>query len=228
MQALRASNARKSLLFTLVAAAHVFVIGLLIAATRTLNLPGAATTPLSALLLVSVRRRPIQWLNAPARVTRDPVRARAAGPIALSLPAVTQPITVPGVINWTRAAHEAVRAILRRRPPMAFGFPAGARARAALNSAASGVRSQGRESYRTRTGERVYRAGGNCYVVSGPPPLDASQLEREAQLSRVECSGARRGPPADNLFKNLPAYRRYHALPPNAVRRRERRSPPAR
>lgn len=225
MQALRARNARKGLLLVLVVAGHGLVIGLLVTETRTLSLPGAGTAPVAALLMLPVRRRPTRWMRPPVRALSVPVQPLAA-PITLSLRALSQPIPVTRAIDWSRAARQAVHAVLRRRRAMAFGFPAGARHRAELRSAASGVRSQGRESYRTRTGERIYRSGGNCYLVSGPPPLDASQLERQAQLSRVECSGARRGPSADNLFKNLPAYRRYHTLPPNAVHPPPRPAPP--
>lgn len=225
MQALRARNARKGLLLVLVVVGHGLVIGLLVFEMRSLSLPGADTVSVTALLMLPVRRSPTRWLSPPVRALSAPVRPLVA-PITLSLAALPPPIRVTRAINWSRAARQAVHAVLRRRRRIAFGFPAGARHRAELRSAASGVRSQGRESYRTRTGQHIYRSGGNCYLVSGPPPLDASQLERQAQLSRVECAGARRGPSPDNLFKNLPAYRRYHALPPSAVHPRRRPAPP--
>ena len=224
MEALRARTARQSLLLVAVAAAHVLVIALLIRATRSIPAGGAGAVPISAVLLLPARRRPVRFTPArlhPLALSAAPITA----PITVFLPPVSRPIHVPRPINWVRAARQAVHAILNRARPHTIGFPRGARARTSLSSAPSGVRSQGRESYRTRTGESISRSGGNCYLVSGPPPLDATQVEREAQMSRVECSGSQRGPSPGNLFKSLPAYKRYHALPSAAY---PQRRPPSR
>jgi hypothetical protein len=46
-------------------------------------------------------------------------------------------------------------------------------------------------------------------------------------MSSVTCASRQRGPSPDNLFKSLPAYKRYHTLPPGALpRRRKPRRPP--
>ncbi len=222
MEALPARNARKSLLFAAVAIAHALVIALLLSESRTFPLEGAThIVPLSALLL-PMRRR-VRFAPRPLRAPAVSV-APITAPITMIFPAVSEPIRVPPAVDWLRAANQAVHAILHRRRRVAMGFPKAARSRSGLHSAPSGVRTQGRESYRTRTGETVYRTGGNCYVVSGPPPLDASQVEQQMQMSRVGCSSApQRGPSPDNLFKSLPAYKQYHAVPPHAVKPRHHR-----
>lgn len=234
MEALRTRNARKSLLFAAVASAHALLIALLVSDTRTLHLAGRNAAPVSVMLRLPAHRRPVRFTPArPLEAIAVPV-APITAPITLMLPAATRPLHVPPPVNWVRAATEAAHAILRHRPPrVTIGFPKGARSRSALHSGASGVGSQGRESYRTRTGQTVYRPGGDCYVVSAPLPLDASQVEKEAQMSSVVCHrSARHGPPPDNLFKSLPAYKRYHSLPrpPAHSRRRtphRRKRPPS-
>lgn len=218
VDALRARNTRKTLLFAAVACAHALVIALLLSESHTFQLPGANVVPIQAILLAPAQPHPPRPFPA-GRLRRmaAPVRP-ITEPITLSVPAVGQPLQIARPINWALAARQAVHAALRRSKSVAIGFPAGARSHSALHSAASGIRSQGRESYTTRTGQRVYRTGGNCYLESGPPPLDATQLEQQAQMSRVACSSSGgHGPSPDNLFKSLPAYKRYHSLPPLAV-----------
>lgn len=224
MQAQRERNARRSLFLAAVLAAHALIIALLIHASSTVRLAEESAVSVSAVVLLPARRRPERFRPArlrPATVSAAPITA----PITLVLPAVRQPIHAARPINWARAARQAVSTVLRQHPTVTMGFPAGARSRSGLHSTASGIRAQGRESYRTATGQHVARGSGDCYVVSGPPLLDATRLEQQAQMSRVECSGgARHGPSPDNLFKNLPAYKRYHTLPPLARHPKRRKT----
>ena len=227
MQAQRARNAGRSLLFAAVLAAHALIIALLILVSDTVRRPVANAVPVSAVILLPARPRAVHF--APARLRRAVLnRAPITAPITL-LPAVQHPIRIPPPVNWAQSARQAVQAVLRHRPhQVAIGFPAGAHRRRGLHSKASGIHSQGPESYRTATGEHVARGSGNCYVVSGPPPIDASWLEQQAQMSSVTCASRQRGPSPDNLFKSLPAYKRYHTLPPGALprRRHKPRRPP--
>ena len=222
MDARRARITRKILLFAAVACAHVLVIALLLRETQTFSLAGANVAPIRVFLFRPVHRK--RRLIVPPtrlRALTVPVRPITA-PITLTLPAISRPLRAARPINWGQAARLAVQSILKRRKSLTIGFPKGAHSVTALHSAASGIRSQGRESYRTATGQRIARGSGNCYLESGPAPIDASQLEEQAQMSRVVCSGSRRGPSPDNLFKRLPAYQRYHTLPPLAVPPRRR------
>ncbi|MHB1869800.1 MAG: hypothetical protein ACYCT1_02960 [Steroidobacteraceae bacterium] len=231
MQALRARNARNSLLLAAVAAAHVLLIALLLHESRFLRLERLRAVPIRAILLLPAHRPRLRFTPGPLRPSVAPV-APLTAPITLILPAVTRTLRAARPINWTSAARAAVHAILNRAKPRAFGFPSGARARTSLRSPPSGIRSQGPESYTTPTGEHVARMGGNCYLQSNPPPIDASSLERGMQMSDTVCSGAAHGPSPDNLFKSLPAYKRYHTLPRRAVhprpvpQRRKRPVPP--
>ena len=224
MQAQRARNAGRSLLFAAVLAAHALIIALLILVSGRMQQPGSNALSIHAVLLLPARRRPLRFLPPTLRRAVIP-----SAPITLRLPGAQRPIAVPPPINWARSARQAVQAVLRSRPhQVVIGFPAGAHSRRGLHSKASGIRAQGRQSYRTETGEHVARGSGNCYVVSGPPPIDASRLEQQAQMSSVTCASRQRGPSPDNLFKSLPAYKRYHTLPPGALprRRHKPRRPP--
>ncbi|MGC8518611.1 MAG: hypothetical protein ACP5P4_08790 [Steroidobacteraceae bacterium] len=226
MQAPSARKAGRSLLFALVLVAHALLIALLILVSDTVRRSGERSLTVRAVILLPARYRPVHF--APVRLRRAAlVRPPITAPITLRLAGVQQPIPVPPPINWAESARQAVQAVLRRRHRVAIGFPAGAHSRRGLSSKASGIHSQGPESYRTDTGEHVARGSGNCYVISGPPPIDASRLEQQAQMSTVTCAGRQHGPPPDNLFKNLPAYKRYHTLPRRALpRRRHRPRPP--
>jgi len=228
VQAQRARNAGRSLLFAAVLAAHALIIALLILVSGRMQQPGSNALSIHAVLLLPARRRPLRFLPPTLRRAVIP-SAPITAPITLRLPGAQRPIAVPPPINWARSARQAVQAVLRSRPhQVVIGFPAGAHSRRGLHSKASGIRAQGRQSYRTETGEHVARGSGNCYVVSGPPPIDASRLEQQAQMSSVTCASRQRGPSPDNLFKSLPAYKRYHTLPPGALprRRHKPRRPP--
>jgi hypothetical protein len=224
VDARRARMTRKILLFAAVACAHAVVIALLLREAQTFSLAGANVVPIRVFLFRPAHRKR-RRIVPPARLRALTVPVRPiTAPITLTLPALSRPVQVARPINWGQAARLAVHSILKRRQSLTIGFPKGAHSASALHSAASGIRSQGRESYRTATGQRVARSSGNCSLESGPAPLDASQLEEQAQMSRVVCSSSRRGPSPDNLFKSLPAYQRYHTLPPLAVHPRDRAS----
>ena len=233
VDARRARITRKILLFAAVACVHALVIALLFSETQTFSLVGANVAPIRVFLFRPAHRKR-RFIVPPARLRALTVPVRPiTAPITLTLAAIGRPLRAAAPINWSEAARLAVHSILKRRKSLTIGFPKGAHRVSALHSAASGIRAQGRESYRTATGQRVARSGGNCYLESGPAPIDASQLEEQAQMSRVVCSGSQRGPSPDNLFKSLPAYKRYHTLPPLAVHprrraslRRKRRVPP--
>lgn len=223
MRARPARKASKSLFFIVVASAHALAIAILLSESHSFRLASSKTVPISAELLLPARRRRERFAPGQLHAMSTP-SAPITAPITLMLPAVTAPLQVARPVNWARAARQAVGAILRRHKKIAFGVPKRARSRAGLRSGAATVRPG--ESYRTPTGERVDRISRHCEVESGPPPLDASWLEQHAQMARVHCSGVFTTPQT-NLFKHLPAYKRYHTLPRRAVQpRRHAAAPP--
>ena len=223
MGALSDRRARKSLLFVAVAVAHALVIALLISESHILHVPAPKSVPILAFLVPASPRRRAR-LASPAlgtlAVRAEPITA----PITLALQGIEVPVPVPPPINWARAAREAVHAVLRRRKHISFGFPKAAPAFRQLPSVSG--RPKLYHAYRLATGQKMDRVTRNCYVVSNPPPLGASQLVRKAQMSSVWCKGsAGSGPPQDNLFKNLPAYEHYQKMRERALHPHRRPAP---
>ncbi len=226
MGALSDRRARKSLLFVAVAAAHALVIALLISESDLiLHVPAPESVPILAFLVpASSRRRarPAPPVLGKLAVHAEPI----AAPITLEPQAIEIPVPVPPPINWARTAREVVRAVLRRRKHkyISFGFPQAAaafRQRPTISG-----RPERDHPYRLSTGQTMDRVTHNCYVESNPPPLGASQLVRKLQMSSVWCKGsAGGGPPQDNLFKNLPAYKEYQKMRELALHPHRRPAP---
>ena len=224
MGALSDRRARKSLLFVAVAGAHALVIALLISESHILHIPTPESVPILAFLVPASPRRRARF--APPALGKPAMHAEpiTAAPITLALQGIEAPIPVPPPINWVRAAREAVHAVLRRRKRISFGFPKAGRAFRQLPTVSG--RPTLDHAYRLSTGQTVDRVTRNCYVESNPPPLGASQLVRQAQMSSVWCKGgAGSGPPKDNLFKNLPAYDQYQKMLKQGLRQHHRPVP---
>lgn len=67
------------------------------------------------------------------------------------------------------------------------------------------------EQYRTATGAKIVWINDRCYVESDPPPLGTPQALSlgHAGITRTVCPGSAKSDRGD-LFKELPAYRKYH------------------
>lgn len=211
MGALSDRRARKSLLFVAVALAHALLIALLISESQILHVPTPESVPILAFLVPASPRRRARF--APPALGDRAVHAEPiiVAPITLALQGIEAPIPVPSPINWVRATREAVHAVLRRRKRISFGFPKAAPAFRQVPT--SSGRPELDHAYRLSTGQTMDRVTRNCYVVSNPAPLGASQLVRKAQMSSVWCKESPgSGPPQDNLFKNLPAYKHYQKM----------------
>lgn len=193
------------------AGAHALVIALLVSETQIFQIREGTAVPLTAYLLSPRHRYRLRFRPPPLGKIAVRVKPITA-PITLALHAIEAPIPAASIIDWTRAARAAVHAVLKHRKTVSFGFPAAARGFRRLHSP-SELPGPG-DSYRTQTGRTVHWFSHNCYVASNPPPIDASQLVLQAQTSVVSCrgKGSSAGPPQDNLFRNLPAYKRYQKL----------------
>jgi hypothetical protein len=202
-------NKNRYLVFIAVAGAHAVILGVLIGNSRAIRLPSWTSVPLRAFLIF----RPA----APARVpfkrprlsqSRVPL-APAVEPITLALPPPPAATRDP-FIDWDAAAAAAATAILERKKHRTFGFPAGGQ-----NALTLGVPSPGSpahyagETYRTSTGEVIEWTSDRCYVASDPPSLAEPDFLKNASITHFGCLPPPE-PPAGELFKSLPAYRKYH------------------
>lgn len=203
---------RKARCVTLVAVAgtHALAIGVLLDEYRTVRLAAPGGTPLSAFIVTHPVRRQLP-VPVPARnASSAPPIAPLVGPITLAPPApiVTSPGSEP--IDWSDAAKQAAAETLGRPPRRPFGFPPGGRSAITLGAwSSSSPAHHAGESDRSITGEDIEWTSDRCYVESDPPvPGEPDILARH----RVTHSGCL--PPAapdpGELFKSLPAYRKYH------------------
>ena len=198
---------RKGLIFAAVVGAHALLIALLISQASTVHVPTPTGVPMLAFFLPATPRRRVRF--GPPRLGKLALRIESVvAPITLAMQGIEVPIPVPRPINWARAARAAVRRVLRHHPTLHFGFP-GTEGALRARSVASGQPPLD-HAYRLPTGQIMDRVTHNCYVISRPAPLGATQVMRMAQMSSVWCEGrAAGGPSQDNLFKDLPAYKSY-------------------
>jgi hypothetical protein len=113
-------------------------------------------------------------------------------------------------IDWSSAAHQAAATILERGERIAFGFPAGGKSAITLEvpSRHAPAHHAG-ESDRTAAGEHIEWTSDRCYVASDPPLPGEPDFLKHARLSHGGCLPPA-GPDAGELFKSLPAYKKYH------------------
>ena len=146
-------------------------------------------------------------------------RARGdAGPTAPAVVAPTTAITVPlpeapaglASIDWDAAARRAAAATpaparpLDRNPAAAAAPPPATPAVAEHHAG---------EEYRGPDGSTQVWVSDRCFVVTSPPPLGAPDVIGRAIPTRTVCKGDP-GWSRGDLFRDLPAYRRYHPAEP--------------
>ncbi len=206
----RAENKTRYLLAAAVAGLHIVLVAVFIETQSLADHPDAE--PAAAMMVfLTMRRRPREF-PPPAPLEEAPIIA----PITATLPPrMTAPgpnawrIEVPRAIDWMAAAKRAVATLLARKANRALGFPKGAGPYRALSSSSADSGPHAGESYRTDTGRRVAWVGKRCYVVSNPPLLGESQLQRQAQMSSVGCKASGESAASEQFIKRLRAYGRY-------------------
>ncbi|MGA7538262.1 MAG: hypothetical protein WBW93_05795 [Steroidobacteraceae bacterium] len=202
-------NKNRYLVFIAVAGAHAVILGVLIGDSRAIRLPSWTGVPLTAFILrlAAHPRAPI----ARPRLGETPAPlAPMVEPITLAPPLL--PLENPNgrTIDWDAAAREDAATALKRKKPMSFGFPAGGKSALTLGvpSAHSPAHYAG-ESDRTETGEVIQWTSDRCYVISDPPSLAEPDFLKNARITHFGCLPPP-GPSAGELFKSLPAYKKYH------------------
>ncbi len=202
----RAQNRNRYLLAVAVAGLHLVLVLVLIEhQSRAIRSNGASATMMTVFVTMPARRPAL--FRAPAPLQQAPITIRIRRPV--TVPAVRGVrIRLPRAINWMSAARAVAAAILAPRAKTGFGFPKGAGPLRALKGSSDDSPPRAGDSYRTDTGQRVQWVGRGCYLISGPPPLGESQLQRRSRLSRFACR-SRGSASAREFFKRLSAYGRY-------------------
>lgn len=129
---------------------------------------------------------------------------------AINLPPLIPP-EAQGPIDWhAEAQGMGTRAIGLRRPRPLGGNPA-TEAAQAPSSPATAVHHAG-EQFRNADGTAIVFVNDHCFVASAPPLLGTPDVLARAVPTRTVCRGDPGWSRAD-LFRDLPAYERYHRQP---------------
>lgn len=196
---------RRVTAFAVVVALHagVFIIMTFALRTSTRQPPSAEFITLITLpapLLPSINRPhpPIPTENA----SISPVQPPTAPP-----PQISVQSGAGTSIDWTAAAERAARTAIAA--PRARSFGEIPQAPDWVRSAPSSPKHYAGEAYRLETGESIVWVSDRCFIVSEPPPLGMPDVFARSLGTRMGCQ-APPGPRKGELFKNLPAYRKYH------------------
>ena len=202
------SNRKRYFVFIAVAGAHAVILGVFVRTSRAIRLPSWTGVPITAFVLRAVHRRaPI----ARPRLDQTPaLLSPITEPITLASPPLPAQGQDTSATDWHAAAREAAATVLERKPRISFGFPAGGTSALTLGvpSPYSPAHHAG-ESERTGTGEVIEWTSERCYVISDPPSLAEPDFLKNARITHSGCLPPPEPPPGE-LFKGLPAYKKYH------------------
>jgi hypothetical protein len=199
------STPRRAVAFAAVLALHAVGLFLLIE-FRSKTLPPAEDDFISTLiLLLPAEPSPTTPVG---KLTLQPINTRIDSmPPHLPIPdSVESPSNTPWRgIDWAAEAQREGTAITQT-PPKATEFgqlPHGDDEGKALRPPPAHYAGQ---QYRDEFGESIVWVSNRCYIVSENAPFD---VPRGSNLTRTICVGDS-GQPRGDLFKDLPAYRKYH------------------
>jgi hypothetical protein len=201
-------NKNRYVVFFGVAAAHLALIAALLGLSRAVSLPFSVGIPITALLIFRPAAHPPAPMARPRLGQAPAFLAPIPEPLAPATPAL--PVSRrSSEIDWNAAAREAAAAVLERKRPLSFGFPPGGQSALTLGvpSAYSPAHYAG-ESERTATGELIEWTSDRCYVASDPPTLAEPDFLKNARTTHFGCVPPA-GPAPGELFKGLPAYKKY-------------------
>jgi hypothetical protein len=198
---------RRGIAFAAVVGLHAGLVITLTAAFRTPTSPSSSTQFISALIFLSAPLAPAASSNR-----RRPRVANKTSPAAPLEPPTPLPAVIgfpPGadtVIDWAAEARRAAAGVTGPHNVREFGrTPSAGSGQAPLRSPPA---HQAGEQYRTEDGAWIVWVSDRCYIVSEVPPLGLPQVLARSIPTRTVCQGD--SEPRSDLFKDLPAYKKYH------------------
>jgi hypothetical protein len=200
----RGSSPGRTVAFAVVVAGHAGLLLILVLALDARTRSRALAGPVGTLILVSLPVPPDR------RLGRNVSETAPIEPLAL--PPIPPPdIQLPGdahtSIDWLAEARRA--AGVATAAPRTRSFGEMPRAPSWLGASRSSPTHRAGEQYRLETGESVVWVNDRCYIVSEPPPLGMPDVLARSLGTRTVCQ-APPGPREGELFKDLPAYKKYH------------------
>jgi hypothetical protein len=204
----RASSPGRAVASGVVVAAHAGVLLILSIALERRTRPSLPAGSVSTLILLAVP----SLAPAPRDRRRRGAIEESAPIEPLALPPIPPPdIELPGgahaPIDWLAEAGRAAQAATTAPHTRSFGeIP---QAPSWLGSPRSAPEHRAGEQYRLETGEWIVWVTDRCYIVSEPQPLAMPDVFARSLGTPITCQ-APPGPPPGELFKGLPAYKKYH------------------
>ena len=196
---------RRGIAFAAVVAFHAGLV-ILTVTLRTPTSPSASTEFITALIFPTAplpsaassnRRRPqLADETSPAAPLESPTTQP---------PVISFPIGADTAIDWVAEARRAAAAVTGPRKVREFGRNPADSGRAPLRSSPA---HEAGEQYRTEDGAWIVWVSDHCYIVSELPPLGLPQVLARSIPARTVCR--RDSEPRSDLFKDLPAYKKYH------------------
>jgi hypothetical protein len=203
----RASSPARAVVLGVIVAAHAGVLLVVSIALDRRQRQSSPAGPVSTLIVFTVP------IRATAPPEQRPGRNVESAPIEpLTLPAISPPdIELRGEahapIDWLAEAGRAAEAATTAPHTRSFGgIPP---APSWLGPTRPGPAHYAGEQYRLDTGESVVWVSDRCYIISEPAPLGMPDVLVRSRGTQMACL-APSGPPAGELFKDLPAYGKYH------------------
>ena len=197
---------RRGIAFAAVVALHAGLV-ILTVTLRTPTSSSASTEFITALIFPTA---PLPSAASPNR--RRPQLADETSPAAPLEPptplpaAISFPLGADTVIDWAAEARRAAAGVTGAHNVREFGRTPGAGSGHAPQRS-SPAHAAG-EQYRTADGAWIVWVSDRCYIVSEVPPLGLPQVLARSIPARRVCQGD--SEPRGDLFKDLPAYRKYH------------------
>jgi hypothetical protein len=147
----------------------------------------------------------------PSSGARGPRTSRESAPVIPVEPLTAPPPEItpnaPGSsIDWSEEARRAASALTEPGTFREFGHQPKADSEHKPRSPAHQVG----EQYRIDA-EWVVWVSERCYIVSGVPPIGLPDVLARSIPTRTVCTD--NSPPPGELFKDLPAYQKFHPAP---------------
>lgn len=196
---------RRGIAFAAVVALHAGLV-ILTVALRTPTSPSASTEFITALIVLSAPLPPAASSNRRRPQLADETSPAAPlEPPTTPPPVISFPIGADTAIDWVAEARRAAAAVTGARKVREFGRNPADSGQAPLRSSPA---HEAGEQYRTEDGAWIVWVSDHCYIVSELPPLGLPQVLARSIPTRTLCQ--RDSEPRSDLFKDLPAYKKYH------------------
>ena len=196
---------RRGIAFAAVVALHAGLV-ILTVAFRTPTSPSASTEFITALIFLTAPLPPVTSSNRRRpQVANETPPAAPVEPPTTPPPVIGFPLGADTAIDWAAEARRAAAVVTGARKVREFGRNPADSGQAPQRSSPA---HEAGEQYRTEDAAWIVWVSDRCYIVSEVPPLGLPQVLARSIPARTVCQ--RDSEPRSDLFKHLPAYKKYH------------------